>query len=148
MASPLLVIALVCLAGGGSLLPAVEAIWLTIPSKGDKCVYEDIQANVVVVADFLCIDQDNEAGLGPTVDIRVTSAYGNEVYKKTNVTQGRFAFTTTESGTYLACLRMHHDQTHYKVDNTTAIVNLDWKMGIGTKDWDAVAKKEKIEAIP
>ncbi|CAH8379641.1 unnamed protein product [Eruca vesicaria subsp. sativa] len=47
-----------------------------------------------------------------------------------------FAVTTSESGTYLACLRMHHDQTHYKVDNSTAIVSLDW---------DAVAKKENIE---
>ncbi|XP_013594842.1 PREDICTED: transmembrane emp24 domain-containing protein p24delta6-like [Brassica oleracea var. oleracea] len=144
---PLLVIALVCLAGGGSLLPAVEAIWLTIPRAGDRCVYEVIQANVVVVGDFLCIDQNNEVGLGPTVNIRVTSAYGKEVYKRTNVTQGRFAFTTSESGTYLACLSMHKDQTHYAVDNSTAIVSLDWKMGIGTKDWDAVAKKEKIEGV-
>ncbi|KAL0719657.1 hypothetical protein Bca4012_068981 [Brassica carinata] len=140
--SPLLVISLVCLAGGGSLLPAVEAIWLTIPRAGDKCVYEDIQANVVVVGDFLCIDQDNEVGLGPTVNIRVTSAYGKEIYKRTNVTQGRFAFTTSESGTYLACLSMHHDQTHYAVDNSTAIVSLDWKMGIRTKDWDTGVELE------
>ena len=68
------------------------------------------------------------------------------MYKRTNVTQGRFAFTTSESGTYLACLSMHKDQTHYAVDNSTAIVSLDWKMGIGTKDWDPIAKKEKIEA--
>ena len=73
--SPLLVIALVCLAGGGSHLPAVEAIWLTIPRAGDRCVYEEIQANVVVVGDFLCIDQNNEVGLGPTVNIRVCILY-------------------------------------------------------------------------
>jgi hypothetical protein len=24
-------------------------------------------------------------------------------------------------------------------------VNLDWKIGFATKDWDAIAKKEKIE---
>jgi hypothetical protein len=24
-------------------------------------------------------------------------------------------------------------------------VNLDWKIGIAAKDWDSVAKKEKIE---
>ena len=67
---PLLVIALVCLAGGGSLLPAAEAIWLTVPSSGERCVYEEIHANVVVVVDYLCIDQNN-IGLGPTVDVRV-----------------------------------------------------------------------------
>lgn len=73
--SPLLVIALVCLAGGGSLLRVVEAIWLTIPWAGDKCIYEDIQANVVVIGDFLCIDRDTEVGLGPTVNIRVCILY-------------------------------------------------------------------------
>ena len=67
--SPLLFIGLICLAGGGSLLPA-KAIWLTIPSSGERCVYEMIQANVVVVGDYLCIDQDN-VGLGPTIDIHV-----------------------------------------------------------------------------
>ncbi|KAJ4893314.1 Transmembrane emp24 domain-containing protein p24delta6 [Raphanus sativus] len=144
--SPLLFISLICLAGGGSLLPAGEAIWLTIPSSGEKCVYEEIHANVVVVVDYLCIDQNN-IGLGPTVDVRVNSAYGKELYKKTNETHGQFAFTTSETGTYLACFWMHHDQTHYTADNSTAVINLDWKTGIQTKDWDAVAKKEKIEGV-
>lgn len=63
------------------------------------------------------------------------------------MTHGQFAFTTGESGTYFACLSMHHDQTHYTF-NSSAIVSLDWKMGIRTKDWDSVAKKEKIEASP
>ncbi|RID71400.1 hypothetical protein BRARA_C03340 [Brassica rapa] len=142
--SPLLFIGLICLAGGGSLLPA-EAIWLTIPSSGERCVYEMIQANVVVVGDYLCIDQDN-VGFGPTIDIHVTSPNGKELYKKTNETHGQFAFTTSETGTYFACLSSHHDQSHYTV-NGTAIVSLDWKMGIRTKDWDAVAKKQKIEGV-
>ncbi|KAJ0249486.1 Transmembrane emp24 domain-containing protein p24delta6 [Hirschfeldia incana] len=143
--SPLLFIGLMCLACGGSLLPAVEAIWLTIPSSGERCVYEAIQANVVVVGDYLCIDPDN-VGFGPTIDVTVTSPYGKELYKKTNETHGQFAFTTSETGTYFACLSSHHDQSHYTV-NGTAIVSLDWKMGIRTKDWDAVAKKEKIEGV-
>ncbi|KAG2272347.1 hypothetical protein Bca52824_066902 [Brassica carinata] len=139
--SPLLFIGLICLAGGGSLLPAAEAIWLTVPSSGERCVYEEIHANVVVVVDYLCIDQNN-IGLGPTVDVRVNSAYGKELYKKTNETHGQFAFTTSESGTYLACFWIHHDQTHYTASNSTAIVNIDWKMGIQTKDWDAGVELE------
>ncbi|VVA97152.1 unnamed protein product [Arabis nemorensis] len=143
--SPVLCIGLICLLGAGSLFPVVEAIWLTVPTSGERCVYEDIQANVVVVADYLCIDQEN-VGLGPTIDVRVTSPYGKELYKKANVSHGQFAFTSSESGAYFACLSMHHDQTHYTF-NSSAIVNLDWKMGIKTKDWDSVAKKEKIEGV-
>jgi len=63
------------------------------------------------------------------------------------VTHGQAAFTTSESGTFLACLAMHHDQSHHSV-NSSVIVSLDWKMGIRAKDWDSVAKKEKIEASP
>ncbi|CAA7059909.1 unnamed protein product [Microthlaspi erraticum] len=144
--SPMLfIIGLICIAGSGFLFPATEAIWLTVPSSGEKCVTEEIQTNVVVVADYLCIDQDN-VGLGPTLDIRVTSPYGNELYKKANVTYGQFAFTTSESGTYIACLSMHHDQSHY-TSNSSVIISLDWKIGIRAKDWDSVAKKEKIEGV-
>ncbi|KFK38470.1 hypothetical protein AALP_AA3G117000 [Arabis alpina] len=143
--SPVLFIGLIYLVGGGSLFPATEAIWITVPSTGEKCVYEDIQANAVVVAHYLCIDQEN-VGLGPTIDVRVTSPYGKELYKKTNETHGEFAFTSSEAGAYFACLSMHHDQTHHTT-NSSAIVNLDWRMGIATKDWDSVAKKEKIEGV-
>ncbi|CAE5966802.1 unnamed protein product [Arabidopsis arenosa] len=144
--SPVLFIGLICLAGGGSLFPAVEAIWLTVPTSGERCVYEDIQANVVVVLDYICIDEAFTQ-LGPTLDVRVTSPYGKELYKIANVTHGQAAFTTSESGTFLACLAMHHDQSHHSVNNSV-IVSLDWKMGIRAKDWDSVAKKEKIEASP
>ncbi|KAG7576772.1 GOLD domain [Arabidopsis thaliana x Arabidopsis arenosa] len=143
--SPVLFIGLICLAGGGSLFPAVEAIWLTVPTSGERCVYEDIQANVVVVLDYICIDEAFTQ-LGPTLDVRVTSPYGKELYKIANVTHGQAAFTTSESGTFLACLAMHHDQSHHSVNNSV-IVSLDWKMGIRAKDWDSVAKKEKIEGV-
>ncbi|AEE74954.1 Transmembrane emp24 domain-containing protein p24delta6 [Arabidopsis thaliana] len=143
--SPVLFIGLIYLAGGGSLFPGVEAIWLTVPESGERCVYEEIQANVVVVLDYICID-DAFTQLGPTLDVRVTSPYGKELYKIANVTHGQAAFTTSESGTFLACLAMHHDQSHHSV-NSSVIVSLDWKMGIRAKDWDSVAKKEKIEGV-
>ncbi|KAG7581010.1 GOLD domain [Arabidopsis suecica] len=143
--SPVLFIGLICLAGCGSLFQAVEAIWLTVPTTGERCVYEDIQANVVVVLDYICIDEAFTQ-LGPTLDVRVTSPYGKELYKIANVTHGQAAFTTSESGTFLACLAMHHDQSHHSVNNSV-IVSLDWKMGIRAKDWDSVAKKEKIEGV-
>ncbi|XP_010492758.1 PREDICTED: transmembrane emp24 domain-containing protein p24delta6-like [Camelina sativa] len=143
--SPVLFIGLICLAGGASIFPAVEAIWLSVPTSGVKCVYEEIQADVVVVLDYMCIDE-GFTQLGPTLDVQVTSPYGKELYKTVNVTYGQAAFTTSESGTFLACLSMHHDQTHHSLNNSV-IVNIDWKIGIRTKDWDSVAKKEKIEGV-
>jgi hypothetical protein len=71
----------------------------------------------------------------------VTSPYGNNLHHNENVTQGQFAFTTTESGNYVACFWMDSKN----LQGTS--ISLDWKTGISAKDWDSVAKKEKIEVI-
>ncbi|AQK83192.1 Transmembrane emp24 domain-containing protein p24delta4 [Zea mays] len=34
------------------LLPVAEAVWLELPPSGTKCVSEEIQPNVVVLADY------------------------------------------------------------------------------------------------
>lgn len=72
--------------------------------------------------------------------MQVTSPYGNTLHHKEHVTAGQFAFTTTEAGNYLACFWI--DSGDKGVDTS---VSLDWKVGIAAKDWDSVAKKEKIE---
>lgn len=57
------------------------------------------------------------------------------------MTHGQFAFTTHEAGNYLACFWVDgHNQGGGDVS-----VNIDWKTGIAAKDWDSVARKEKIE---
>ncbi|GLT85032.1 hypothetical protein SLE2022_032340 [Rubroshorea leprosula] len=131
-----------CLTGHNNLVPVVEAIWLTVPSSGTKCVSEEIQNNVVVLADYYVIDETNPAHI-PTISARVTSPYGNNLHHNENVTHGQFAFTTTEAGNYLACFWM--DSSHQQDANLT--LGLDWKIGIATRDWESVAKKEKIEGV-
>lgn len=115
-----------------------EAIWLSLPSSGTKCVSEEIQNNVVVVADYVVIDEQGHTS--PTVSAKVTSPYGNTLFHQENVTHGQFAFTTSEIGNYLACFWV--DGNHQ-----SATLNLDWKIGIAAKDWDSVAKKEHIEGV-
>lgn len=124
------------------LIPMSQAIWLSIPSSGTKCVSEEIQNNVVVLADYLVIPDDHTHS-SPTISIKVTSPYGNNLHHKENVTHGQFAFTTSEAGNYLACFWVNgHNQGGGDVS-----VNLDWKTGIGAKDWESVARKEKIEGV-
>ena len=57
------------------------------------------------------------------------------------MTHGQFAFTTHEAGNYLACFWI---EGHYQGSGYLS-VNLDWKTGIAAKDWESVARKEKIE---
>ncbi|KAL0651795.1 hypothetical protein Bca4012_094486 [Brassica carinata] len=119
-----------------------EAIWLTIPATGGtKCVSEEIQSHVVVMADYYVVDEQNP-GNTPAVSAKVTSPYGNDLHHQDNVTHGQFAFTTQETGNYLACFSV--DSSHPLANPLT--LGIDWKTGIAAKDWDSVAKKEKIEA--
>ncbi|KAL6206749.1 hypothetical protein ACLB2K_023996 [Fragaria x ananassa] len=60
------------------LLRPGQSIWLTLPSTGTKCVSEEIQNNVVVLADYVVISDDHSHS--PTI-----SAKTNEwIYDKIN----------------------------------------------------------------
>ncbi|KAA8545531.1 hypothetical protein F0562_020315 [Nyssa sinensis] len=131
-----------------NLLPVSHALWLNLPNSGMKCVSEEIHNNVVVLADYVVISEDHEdleddTHLTPTISTKVTSPYGNNLHRRENVTHGQFAFTTNEAGNYLACFWVdgHHPGTE------DVSVNLDWRTGIAAKDWDSVARKEKIQGI-
>ncbi|KAL8512520.1 hypothetical protein ACS0TY_018845 [Phlomoides rotata] len=70
---------------------------------------------------------------------QVKSPFGNELNHKEKMKYGEFAFTTTEPGNYQACFVVDSDYQNGK----TVTVDLDWKIGIGGKYWDSIAKKEK-----
>ncbi|KAH7865390.1 hypothetical protein Vadar_005979 [Vaccinium darrowii] len=111
----------------GVLVQMGEAIWLTLPSAGTKCVSEE----------------DDHSHPIPTISVKVTSPYGNNLHHQGNVTYGQFAFTTKEAENYLACFWLDGD--HQGAGD--ASVSLEWKTGIAAKDWESVARKEKIEGV-
>ncbi|XP_051147438.1 transmembrane emp24 domain-containing protein p24delta3-like [Andrographis paniculata] len=119
-----------------------EAIWLNLPGSGTKCVSEEIQNNVVVLADYVVISDDHVHST-PTISAKVTSPYGNTLHNKENTTHGQFAFTTTEAGNYLACFWVDG----HNPSGGDITVNIDWKTGIAAKDWESVARKEKLEGV-
>ncbi|XP_042496189.1 transmembrane emp24 domain-containing protein p24delta3-like [Macadamia integrifolia] len=122
-------------------LPLGQAIWLNLPGSGTKCVSEEIQTNVVVLADYTVVSDDHSHEI-PTIAVKVSSPYGNTLHHTENVTHGQFAFTTTEAGNYLACFWVEGSNKA-----AGASVNLDWRIGIAARDWDSVARKEKIEGV-
>ncbi|XP_038878125.1 transmembrane emp24 domain-containing protein p24delta3-like isoform X2 [Benincasa hispida] len=123
------------------LVRTAHSIWLNLPPSGTKCVSEEIQTNVVVLADYVVVADHTHS---PTISVKVTSPYGNNLHHSENVTHGQFAFTTTEAGNYLVCFWLT-DHTHQA--GIEISVNLDWRTGIAAKDWESVAKKEKIEGV-
>nr|GEV59242.1 zinc finger, CCHC-type [Tanacetum cinerariifolium] len=74
--------------------------------------------------------------------MQVTSPYGNILHHLENITHGQFAFTSSESGQYLTCFSTDHPG-----QGGALSVNIDWKIGVAAKDWESVARKEKIEGV-
>ncbi|WKA09456.1 hypothetical protein VitviT2T_027101 [Vitis vinifera] len=110
-----------------------QAIWLSLPSSGTKCVSEEIHNNVVVLLDYsLVLGGDDDPSHPTTISVR-----------QEKVTKGQSAFTTSESGAHVACFWL--DGNHEEGAGRT--IDIDWKIGITAKDWDSVAKKEKIEGV-
>ncbi|KAL1561241.1 transmembrane emp24 domain-containing protein p24delta4-like [Salvia divinorum] len=128
-----------------ALLPAARGVWLNMPSSGWKCVYEELQTNAVVLGDYYSFygDGDHNYTIHPTLTVKVSSPHGSTLYEKKKSGYGQFAFTANEPGTYASCFTVDND------DHTgnTVSVGLEWKIGVATKDWDSVAKKEKIEGL-
>ncbi|XP_073043695.1 transmembrane emp24 domain-containing protein p24delta5-like [Primulina eburnea] len=126
--------------------PAVRGLWVDLPSTGTKCVSEELHNNVVVLGDyhsFFGQNDDVNHTVSPSISVKVTSPYGNNLYHQEKVSYGQFYFTTTETGSYTACFTVDGEQHRGK----TVTVGIDWKTGISAKDWDSVAKKEKIEGL-
>ncbi|XP_076909999.1 transmembrane emp24 domain-containing protein p24delta3-like [Bidens hawaiensis] len=118
-----------------------ECVWLNLPRSGSKCVSEEIHNNVVVVGDYVVISDDHLHPT-PTISSKVTSPYGNILHHMDNVTHAQFAFTSTESGQYLTCFWADRP-----AEGAALSVNIDWKTGIAAKDWESVARKDKIEGV-
>jgi p24 family protein delta-1 len=143
------------------------AVWLELSTTATKCLSEEIQSNVVVMADYSILFEEHP--VRPTVSakvqrvaenrsstekkkenrlrffpdwtvLQVTSPYGDILHHAEKVSHGQFAFTTAESGIYLACFWAGTLEKGMVIN-----LNLDWRIGIAAKDWDSIAKKEKID---
>ncbi|KAF0931287.1 hypothetical protein E2562_002634 [Oryza meyeriana var. granulata] len=62
-----------------------EAVWLDLPQSGTKCVSEEIQSNVVVLADYSLMYESHPSS-HPTIAVKVTSPYGNTLHHNENAT--------------------------------------------------------------
>lgn len=76
---PIIWVWVLCLSGNSNILPVAEAIWLTIPNSGTKCVSEEIQNNVVVLADYYVIDEKNPDHI-PTISARVSLSHSSLIF--------------------------------------------------------------------
>eukprot|EP00882_Tetradesmus_deserticola_P004555 GHRQ01004801.1.p1 GENE.GHRQ01004801.1~~GHRQ01004801.1.p1 ORF type:complete len:205 (+),score=53.30 GHRQ01004801.1:156-770(+) len=106
-----------------------------------KCIFEELNANVIVVGDYKATNKDNPT-LPIYVDVKVSDPSGGAVHENKAQHQGQFAFTTKAAGEYQACFTTHDLETAYHTKLT-----LDWRTGVAATDWDTIAKKEHLDQL-
>jgi hypothetical protein len=117
---------------------SAQAVQFEVSARTTKCVAEEIQNHVVVVGDYKIVHSDDSHKL----TVKVTSPYGNQLHYQENVQNGQFAFTTSESGNFMACFWLTNAPPNAAVN-----VALDWKTGVAAKDWASIAKKDKLDGM-
>ncbi|KAL3700934.1 hypothetical protein R1sor_018956 [Riccia sorocarpa] len=129
-------VSVLLLAGSGLM---VDALRFEVPAASTKCLAEDIQPNVLVLGDYSVVSAGDASH---RITVKVTSPYGQQLYFQDSVQSGQFGFTTKEGGSYMACFWMQNAPP-----SLTISVDLDWKTGAAAKDWDDIAKKDKLEGM-
>ncbi|MEW5301731.1 MAG: hypothetical protein WDW38_008360 [Sanguina aurantia] len=76
------------------------------------------------------------------IDVKVDDPSGAVVHETNGKAEGQFAFTAKVSGEYKACFAVKDLSTAYQTK-----LRLDWKTGVAATDWNAIAKKEHLDAL-
>ncbi|KAK2994603.1 hypothetical protein RJ640_025657 [Escallonia rubra] len=128
----------------GVMAPMVESMRFDLQSGSTKCITEDIKNNAMTVGKYSVVNPNEGYPMPDThkITLRVTSPYGNNYHYADHVDAGNYAFTTAESGDYMACFWAadHKPQIILSID-------FEWKSGVAAKDWSNVAKKGQIEVM-
>ncbi|GIL61994.1 hypothetical protein Vafri_16325 [Volvox africanus] len=106
-----------------------------------KCIYEEINNNVIVVGEYKSLSKELNHP-SPAVTVKVEDPHGNLLHEATEKTEGQFAFTSKMAGEYKACFSVPDIQTAYQTK-----LKLDWRTGVAATDWNAIAKKEHLDAL-
>jgi len=116
-----------------------DAIRFHLASNQRKCLKEEIHKNVLVTGEYDA--QEN----GQRADLSVTDSRGHILYSKEDAIKGRFAFTTEEYDMFEVCFTSKAPQGGGVAPDRE--VYLDVKHGIEAKNYEDIAKAEKLKPL-
>ncbi|PAV59187.1 hypothetical protein WR25_24610 [Diploscapter pachys] len=129
-----------CVAIVALLFSSACAISFYVPANDRKCLKEEIHKNIVVTGEY-----EFSEGIGFTGSIHVTDTRGHTLYKRENFNdlKGKFAFTADEYDVFEICLSNHAPQGRHEKRE----VSLTMKHGVEAKNYDDIAKAEKLKPL-
>lgn len=124
------------------LVSQIESLMFYLPANVKKCLKEEIHKDILVKGDYFAAEIH-----GHHTTLEVTDSKGHLLYKKEQATKGKFAFTTDEYDVFEICF---HTRILVDVRGTEGIhkeIHIDVKHGVEAKDYENLAKVEKLKPL-
>ncbi|KAJ7541469.1 hypothetical protein O6H91_10G061200 [Diphasiastrum complanatum] len=120
----------------------VRGIRLELSHASGKCLSEDIPSDVIVVGNYRVVTDNLPQGTPVKIKAQILSPHSERLHFGDNVEAGHFGFDTKISGIYTICFWLDSNPSGHTIN-----VDFDMKTGMAAKDWNSIAKKEKIEGM-
>ncbi|XP_035279304.1 transmembrane emp24 domain-containing protein 10-like [Anguilla anguilla] len=122
------------------LFESVFAISFFLSVNSRKCLREEIHKDVLVTGDYDVSEQPNTK-----TNLKITDSSGHILYSKEDASKGKFAFTTEDYDMFEVCFESKSPMGTGRVQDQ--LVNLDMKHGVEAKNYEEIAKVEKLKPL-
>uniref|UniRef100_A0A8C7JE11 Transmembrane p24 trafficking protein 10 n=1 Tax=Oncorhynchus kisutch TaxID=8019 RepID=A0A8C7JE11_ONCKI len=122
------------------LIESVLSISFFLPVNSRKCLREEIHKDVLVTGEYEISDQSNTK-----TNLKITDSSGHILYSKEGATKGKFAFTTEDYDMFEVCFESKSPMGTGRIPDQ--LLNLDMKHGVEAKNYEEIAKVEKLKPL-
>uniref|UniRef100_A0A4W5MWK7 Transmembrane p24 trafficking protein 10 n=1 Tax=Hucho hucho TaxID=62062 RepID=A0A4W5MWK7_9TELE len=116
------------------------SITFHLPVNLRKCLREEIHKDVLVTGEYEVSEQPNAK-----THLKITDSSGHILYSKEDASKGKFAFTTEDYDMFEVCFESKSPLGTGRVPDQ--LVNLDMKHGVEAKNYEEIAKVEKLKPL-
>jgi len=122
---------------------SINALMFYLQPHFRKCLKEEIHKNILVKGEY-----ELTAFPGQATKLEVLDSRNHILYTKDDATKGKFAFTTDEYDVFNICFetKLQH-QVPPGQEIPFKEVNLEVKHGVEAKDYENLAKVEKLKPL-
>uniref|UniRef100_A0A8C4J275 Transmembrane p24 trafficking protein 10 n=1 Tax=Dromaius novaehollandiae TaxID=8790 RepID=A0A8C4J275_DRONO len=126
------------------LVGPARPISFQLPGKARKCLREEIHRDTLVTGEYE-IGAPPGSSTGPSANLKITDSAGHILYAKEDATKGKFAFTTEDYDMFEACFESKLPVGTGRMPDQLVI--LDMKHGVEAKNYEEIAKVEKLKPL-
>ncbi|MBN3294904.1 TMEDA protein, partial [Amia calva] len=130
-----------------TLFGSALSISFYLPVNSRKCLREEIHKDVLVTGEYEVSEQPNtKTNLkNYQSSLQIIDSSGHILYSKEDASKGKFAFTTEDYDMFEVCFESKFPMGTGRVPDQ--LVNLDMKHGVEAKNYEEIAKVEKLKPL-